>query len=169
MTRSSLEDAFGHHVWATERLIDVCTSLTADQLATPVPGTYGSILDTMRHVVGADAWYLFVISGGVVSRIDEETMDLVELGSAMKSHAAAWSKVLAQTSDPDVEVFVHRDDGTTGRAPLGIRLAQALHHGTDHRSQICTGLTALGVEPPDIDVWAFGERDGRVSDVPDQH
>jgi uncharacterized damage-inducible protein DinB len=48
---------------------------------------------------------------------------------------------------------------------MGIRLAQALHHGTDHRSQICTALTALGVEPPDIDLWAFGEQHGRVIEV----
>jgi uncharacterized damage-inducible protein DinB len=49
---------------------------------------------------------------------------------------------------------------------MGIRLAQALHHGTDHRSQICTALTTLGVEPPSIDVWDFGERDGRVVEIP---
>jgi uncharacterized damage-inducible protein DinB len=49
---------------------------------------------------------------------------------------------------------------------MGIRLAQALHHGTDHRSQICTTLTTLGVEPPSIDVWDFGARDGRVIEIP---
>ena len=37
-----------------------------------------------------------------------------------------------------------------------------IHHGTDHRSQICTALTTLGVEPPLIDVWAFGLQTGRV-------
>ncbi len=49
---------------------------------------------------------------------------------------------------------------------MGVRLAQALHHGTDHRSQICTGLTTLGVEPPAIDVWDFAEQDGRLFEVP---
>ena len=57
-------------------------------------------------------------------------------------------------------------DGSRTRAPVSIRLAQALHHGTDHRSQICTGLTALGVEPPSIDVWDFGWQDGRVVEEP---
>jgi uncharacterized damage-inducible protein DinB len=33
--------------------------------------------------------------------------------------------------------------------------AQALHHGTDHRSQICTALSANGYEVPDIDVWSY--------------
>jgi len=164
--RSILEDAFAHHVWATQRLIDVCAALTPEQLAGPVPGTYGSIRDTVRHLVGSDAWYLFVIGGGSGPRIDEEAMDLGELREVMERHAAAWSSVLEKSSDPDVELVAHRDDGTEGHAPLGIRLAQVLHHGTDHRSQICTGLTALGITPPDIDVWAFGELDGRVLDAP---
>jgi uncharacterized damage-inducible protein DinB len=47
---------------------------------------------------------------------------------------------------------------------MGVRLAQALHHGTDHRSQICTALTSLGVEPPSIDAWNFGADVGRVTD-----
>jgi uncharacterized damage-inducible protein DinB len=153
MSMSALEDAFAHHAWATLRLIDSCLALSTDQLATAVPGTYGSILDTMRHLVGADASYLFVTSGGGTAAIDEDEMDLEELRATMESHGTAWSALLAQGPDTDA-------------APMSIRLAQALHHGTDHRSQICTALTALGVEPPFIDVWDFGAEDGRVFEVP---
>jgi uncharacterized damage-inducible protein DinB len=157
-------------------LIDACTPLTEEQLASPVPGTYGSILDMMRHIVGADARYLFVITGGRTPNIDEESMQLPELRAVMERHQAAWSSLLTEGLepgsgavvgfDPGAVVVAHRADGSERHAPYGIRLAQALHHGTDHRSQICTGLTALGMEPPDIDVWAFGEQDGRVFDVP---
>ena len=49
---------------------------------------------------------------------------------------------------------------------MGIQLTQALHHGTDHRSQICTALKTLGAEPPGIDVWDFGEQEGRVVELP---
>jgi uncharacterized damage-inducible protein DinB len=48
---------------------------------------------------------------------------------------------------------------------MGIQLAQVLHHGTDHRSQVCTALTALGVEPPTIDVLEFGIQVGRVVEI----
>ena len=41
-------------------------------------------------------------------------------------------------------------------ATIGIRLAQVLHHGSDHRSQISTALTTLGHAPPEFDVWAYG-------------
>jgi uncharacterized damage-inducible protein DinB len=84
----------------------------------------------------------------------------------MEEHGPAWSTLLASEPDPETVLTRHRDDGSETHAPLGIRLAQALHHGTDHRSQICTALTTLGVEPPFIDVWDFGLEDDRVVEVP---
>jgi uncharacterized damage-inducible protein DinB len=159
-------DAFAHHVWATLRVIDECLALNPEQLETAVPGTYGSILDTVRHTVGADSSYLFVLSGGLTPLIDEDHMELPELRAVIESHGAAWSGVLRDDLDPDAVLERHRDDGSETHAPLSIRLAQALHHGTDHRSQICTALTTLGVEPPAIDVWDFGWQDGRVVEIP---
>jgi uncharacterized damage-inducible protein DinB len=166
MSRPILADAFAHHVWATLRLIDACLGLTEEQTATVVPGTYGSILDTMRHLVGADCSYLFALTGGRVAAIDEERMGLPELRAAMESNGPAWASLLAQDLDPDTVVVRYRDDGAESHAPLGIRLAQALHHGTDHRSQVCTALTALGFEPPAIDAWDFADEGGRLLKVP---
>jgi uncharacterized damage-inducible protein DinB len=166
MGRSVLEDAFGHHVWATLRVVDACLDLTPEQLGIAVPGTYGPILETARHLVGADSSYLFAVTGGLTPRIDEDHMDLPELRAAMEGHGAAWSGLLARDLDPDAITVRRRDDGSETHAPMGIRLAQALHHGTDHRSQICTVLTTLGVEPPAIDVWDFAEQDGRLVELP---
>jgi uncharacterized damage-inducible protein DinB len=166
MSISLLQDAFAHHVWATLRVIDACLPLSMEQLGASAEGTYGSILDTVRHTVGADASYLNVTTGGRVPRIDEDRMDLKELRAVMERHGTAWSELLATNPDPDAVLVRHRDDGSSTGAPMSIRLAQALHHGTDHRSQICTVLTTLGIEPPAIDVWDYGDEDGRVIDVP---
>jgi uncharacterized damage-inducible protein DinB len=162
VTASVLQDAFGHHVWATLTLLDVCRGLPPERLDTSVPGTYGSILDTMRHLVGADASYLFVLTGGTVPRIDEDAMDLDQLREAMVSFGEAWQEVVAGDVDGGRELTRAREDGSTTTAPVSIRLSQALHHGTDHRSQICTALTSIGIEPPPIDVWDYGWQDGRV-------
>ena len=166
MTTSLLADAFGHHVWAMLRLIDACAELTPEQLASGVPGTYGSILETMRHLVGADSSYLSVTGGGRIPPVATDEMTLGELRAVMEHHGPGWAQLLAEDPDPDLFLMRHRDDGSQRHAAVGIRLAQALHHGTDHRSQICTALTVLGVEPPAISAWDYGRAHGRVRDVP---
>jgi uncharacterized damage-inducible protein DinB len=158
-----LRDAFGHHVWATLAMLDACAGLTPEQLATTVPGTYGSILDTFRHTVGADTSYLAVLTGGEVTPVDEATLDVPAMRAEMVRNGDRWTKLLARDLDPDSTVTRTRDDGSRSHAPLGIRLTQATQHGTDHRSQIATALTALGIEPPDIDVWAYADSQGRIS------
>ena len=163
MSRPLLGDAFGHHVWATIRVFDACLALEPAQLDTTVPGTYGSIIDTLRHLVGGDSGYLFALTAGRTPEIDEEHMDLAALRAQMEANGPEWAAMVAQDIDPDADVVRHRDDGTASHAPIGIRLAQVLHHGTDHRSQICTALTSLGIEPPAIDVWDFADQDGRLS------
>lgn len=161
-----MDDAFAHHVWATLRLIDACASLTPEQLETAVPGTYGSILDTVRHLVEADADYLSFLTDGRLPSFDASEMDLPELRTRTESNGAAWSELLSGNLNADSMVLERDVDGFERNATIGLRLAQAVHHGTDHRSQVCTALTTVSVEPPDIDVWEFGIRTGRSVEVP---
>jgi uncharacterized damage-inducible protein DinB len=165
MSRPLLADAFEHHVWATLRLIDVLSELPPEQLATDAPGTYGPIIDTMRHLVGADRSYLVALTGGGATAIDEDALDLAGLRAVMDENVGLWAAVIAGDLDPELPVVRYRDDGSTSTAPLGVRLAQVVHHGTDHRSQVCTALTSLGVEPPLIDVWDYAESQGRLSET----
>jgi uncharacterized damage-inducible protein DinB len=155
-----LADAFGHHVWATIRVLDACAAFDDAQLATTVPGTYGSIIDTLRHLVGGDVFYLDVLRGEL-EPFEEEGSDIPTLRAVMEGHDAAWQRLVAGDLDPTTVVVEYEDSGYETHAPLGIRLAQALYHGTDHRSQVCTALTTLGIEPPAIEAWDFAARDGR--------
>jgi uncharacterized damage-inducible protein DinB len=157
-----LADAFGHHVWATIRLLDACVALDDAELATTVPGTYGSIIDTLRHLVDGDVFYLDVLRGGDPEPFDKDRSDIPTLRAVMEAHGAAWQRQVAGDLDPTTVVVEYEDSGYETHAPRGIRLAQALYHGTDHRSQVCTALTTLGIEPPAIEVWDFALRDGRM-------
>jgi uncharacterized damage-inducible protein DinB len=165
MNGSLLQDAFGHHVWATVTLIDACLELDPGQRETAVPGTFGSILETLRHTVGADRSYLWVLTGGALPEIDEASMDLPALRQVMVANGPAWADYLAGDLDPEGFIVRQRDDGTESGAPLAIRLAQVIHHGTDHRSQVCTALTSLGIEPPAIDAWDFAWKAGRLTET----
>ena len=167
MSRSLLDDAFAHHVWATLRLIDACLALSPAQLDAAVPATDRSILATMRHVIGNESFELFVASGERGSFVSSDRTGLAELRAVMEVIGTGWSRLLDEGIDPDAVIReVDPDDGYQKYAPMGTRLAQTLHHGTDHRSQICTALTTLGVKPPALDVFSFGLQDGRVVEVP---
>jgi hypothetical protein len=85
----------------------------------------------------------------------------------MTANGPIWLELLAGELDPDADVVEIGDTGWEFHAPTGIRLAQVLQHGTDHRSQMCTVLTSLGVTPPDIDVWDYADATGRSRSVPE--
>jgi len=132
MTTSLLSDAFAHHFWATERLIDACAALTPEQLKTPAPGAYGSIIDTLRHLVESDRWYLSFFRSEPAAPIAEaEEISLAELRSVMTSNGMAWMELLDGEIDPAADV-VERGDGWEVHAPIGLRLAQVIHQR--HRS-----------------------------------
>lgn len=161
-----LRDAFGHHAWATERIIDACGDLTDEQRAREIPAIFGSVLDTLRHLVDSDTWYLWCVSDGRFGRgrVDTSSFSFEEVRALADENAAAWSRLIDEelaAADPDTDVVSTSLDGGRRHATLGVRLAQAAQHGNDHRSQLCTALTQLGAFVPDVDVWAYGDQAGR--------
>ena len=155
---SALADAFRHNAWATTTLIAACRALSHEQLTRPAPG-FGSVIDTLHHVVSGDAGY--------VSRLTTErpawgtadpTEDLGELEARAADVARLWEEVLARPVDADAILLL--DDGTY-ETHVGILIAQALHHASAHREQISAYLTSLGIEPPDLQPWAYADATGR--------
>ena len=120
----------------------------------------------MAYVVGAEYWYLSVLSPGSFGDFDKEAADIASLRAAMEATGPVWAALLESDLDPTAILVAHGEDGIDSAAPLTIRLAQVVHHGTDHRSQVCTALTTLAIEPPEIDVWAYAWKDGRLVDTP---
>jgi hypothetical protein len=102
-------------------LVDTCLALSPQQLEATVPGTYGSILDTLRHFIGSDGWDLFAATDDRATLIDANDMHLSELRAAIESHGPAWSRLLAQDRDPDAVLDeVDENDGYERHIAMGI-------------------------------------------------
>jgi uncharacterized damage-inducible protein DinB len=164
-----------HNVWASRTLLDRCRTLTAEQLAAPAVASYGTIIETLRHLVMSDAGYLSALGGPQTSWLADyqraldaapepwhegpmEDGDLDELERRIDETEPLWDAFLSQT-EFDAEHVSVLDRGTY-ECPAGIVMAQVFHHGSVHREQVCAMLTALGVEPPDIQPWAFADATG---------
>src|SRR5215212_1472829 len=60
---SVLQVLFQHNTWANLKLLDFCEALSEEQLDAAAPGTYGSIRDTLHHLVGAEVSYVHRVTG----------------------------------------------------------------------------------------------------------
>jgi uncharacterized damage-inducible protein DinB len=157
-----------HDVWATEKLVAHCRSLTDAQLELTAPGTYGNIRRTLEHIVAADTRYLARIGFAVLDTPFREDHDvpLDEIASLLEKVKAGVERVFAGTEfDPDRIVVDARRSVPTD-PPLEMEawmmLAQLVHHGSDHRAHIGTILGAHGLQTPGLDVWAYGTQIGAI-------
>jgi len=79
---------------------------------------------------------------------------------------AQLEQAAARASQLERKVQVTGDD-PPGRwwMPVPLFLVQAINHGTEHRSQVATILTQLGIEPPDMAGWAYFFESGHMVPV----
>ncbi len=161
-------DPLRHNSWATRQLLAFCWDLTTEQLEASSEGTYGTILATLQHLVGAEGRYLARLAGREFgwSRNPEETTDLEELSGMAEDTAQLWEEFVAEEFDPERLVsWVSPDSGAHNEARAGILVAQTLNHGNEHRAQIYTILTKIGIEPPDLDAWSYAMATGRFKET----
>lgn len=151
-----LRTMFDHHLWATGALIDHLEALPSERLDEAVPGTYGSMIATLTHLIDADNRYLLRIHDPNPPRHDREPVPLGTLREELTEHGRRWDEVLGRLELGELRASIrnHADYPDTDDAE-GLLLLQAIHHGNDHRTQICSTLGALGEEVPDLDGWNF--------------
>jgi uncharacterized damage-inducible protein DinB len=159
-----LIEAFRYNRWANLHLLDVCAGFSEDQLQLTAPGTYGTIADTFMHLVSAEQRYLRRFGAGE-PRINER--DAFPGLVILREHASRSGDGLIEVAariKPDETIEEKRDRGVF-RLELGVVLLQAMHHGNDHRTHLCTILGQHSIEYGDMDVWAYGQAIGALAPV----
>ncbi len=163
-----LRDSFAHEVWANRAILSFCDQLAPEQLRATTPGAYGSIAQTIRHVLDAAAWYQHRLG---LERLeweerDEHTDDVAELDRRAHEVEARWERVFERPFDPERVIDSLPGDDPLEHIRAGVYVAQVFNHGSEHRDQVCTILTTLGIQPPELDVWAYAYATGRVETDP---
>ena len=137
-----------------------CSSLTPKQLAFSSGGTFGSIAQTLTHLVSSEGWYLWLAHDRPGPFRGVRKFPGV---TALRERAATTGDglITAASHVRDRDILVVKDRGWIERIHKSIILTQALHHGNDHRTHVCTILGDHRLSVPDMDVWAYGRSSGR--------
>jgi uncharacterized damage-inducible protein DinB len=159
-SNSLMELLFRHHAWSNRVLIDFLAELPEDQLNLTVPGTYGSSINTIRHIVSGNADYVRIIPD--TPEVPQIAQDgpfggWDELRRVADAADAALIDYVSETTDD--MFFIDVDDGVAFELTRSVLLAQIIHHATEHRSQIRTTLSTHGIPPPEISLWAWRKSD----------
>jgi len=159
-----LIEAFRYNKWANLHLLNVCATLSEEQMQLTAPGTYGTVSDTLLHLLSAEQRYLRRLDGTKPDINEREPAPSI---ATLREHAVRSGDKLIEAARrimPDDTIDEERD-GRLMRLHLGVVLVQAIHHGTDHRTHMCTILGQHGIPYGDVDVWAYGQATGAIVQI----
>lgn len=149
----TLTTLFSHNLWANLRLLEACADLSEDQLAASIPGSQGSIRETLEHIVGAEMGYYTRISTGERWQRPEDWLPL-SFDKMRDSLQTTGEGLIDWAGKVAAEDMVNLDwDGTPRDVPKTTILTQVINHATEHREQIKATMTELGIEPPNLSSW----------------
>ena len=150
---------YHHNRWANAKLLDFLAGQPASVLDLAGAGAYGSLGDTLVHLVAAQERYVGQLPGGA-SRPDPIREQAGWPGFPRLRESLAWSEPLllaAAETTPEDEFVEEEWSGGVVRLMVATVLAQAINHATEHRTNITTMLAAAGIEHPELDVWAYAK------------
>lgn len=154
MNENMLVRLFEHNNWANLQIIQACSTLSDEQLDTqPQSATKGSIRDTLSHLVRSQRGYLALLTLPVEAR-PTAPLEFAELQEAVRTSGEGLLALARDEASKPVKAQLRTRDGYF--VEPWVVMVQVINHATEHREQIKSMLSALGVTPPDIDGWTYG-------------
>lgn len=163
---NALIDLARHHTWATSQLLTFCQNLEQSRLNATAPGTFGTfgtIIETLRHLIDAEASYLYRLTGAWPDHPWRGDADVAldVLGERAAILGGTLEHFIATEWDSERLGHGRGDGGSVFVIRTSIFLTQLLHHANEHRAHVCTIIGALGLEPPDVSAWGYALESGR--------
>jgi uncharacterized damage-inducible protein DinB len=152
---STITELIRYNNWANQQVFAACQKLSQDQLAATMLGAYGSIRDTMEHIIRAEAYYVELLTG---NRPQPPFQWEAKPGLAeMRAYATQVGNALADTINhvrPTDRVSQEWQGKQVHYQALAVFI-QIVNHGIEHRTNITTILNQGQVTPPDVDGWGY--------------
>lgn len=160
---TGLPDFFKYNLWANLRLLDACAQLSDAQLDFTMPGTFGSVRETLIHLLASEEGYVRPFTGTSPTIPQLKELTTFPGFDELRRRAERSGKELIAIAEQRNLNQIFYLDGGTYEAPAIIVVIQAINHAIDHRSQIATLLSQQGIELPDLDGWGYNDAMDRTS------
>ena len=155
MTENFIVKLFEHNNWANQKIIQICSTLSDEQLdAEPQSVTKGTIRRTLVHLVSSQQSYLRTLTLPLEERRASVTVEYAELQESL-SMSGEGLLAIARDEQKPFESQLQTRDGYL--VEPWVLMVQIINHASEHREQIGSMLNALGITPPDMDGWSYGE------------
>ena len=156
MTENIPEKFFEHNLWANLQILQLCSGLSDEQLdAEPQTATKGTIRQTLVHLVESEYGYLSDLTSMQSPYEGRTAFTFAEMQEILAESAEGFLALARDASDERLSAPVHTVDGYT--IEPWVLMLQVINHATEHREQIKSMLTTLGVKPPRIDGWVYAK------------
>jgi len=164
MTIRDLQDLYDYGDWANAMLFRVISQITPDEFTRSVAGSYGSIRDTLVHVLSAEWGWLDRCGGKPrgprLSPDDYPTLESIQ--TTWNDVSRHVREFLSTLEDADLARDIEYSIGSARSVmPLGELMHHGAIHGVHHRGQIALLLRLLGYTPGNFDIlFYYAERRG---------
>lgn len=154
MTENILARLFEHNHWANLQIIQACSALSDEQLdSESQSATKGSIRLTLWHLIDTQQSYLSQLIHMESSFHQQAPKNFAELLESAKFSGEGLLALARDETSQSLQTKI-QDDGYLIE-PWVVMVA-AIDHAAEHREQIKSMLSALGVTPPRLDGGAYG-------------
>ena len=132
---------------ANERILAVCDQLSHHERTAPFPELGGSVLGLLGHIVGVEAAFLALMTGGEAQYPGDRTYEQIRsaFGSVASGYEAAIVELEANLSAPVFIPWFERE------ITIEQALTQVATHSVQHRAGIAAGIARAGREAPNLD------------------
>ncbi len=153
---TGLPDFFRYNRWANLRLLDACAHLSDAHLDATTKGTFGSVRETLMHLLAAEEGYVRALTGKIPTPRLADLTHFPDFDELRRRAERSGKELITVAEQGDLSQILHLDGGNY-EAPVIVVLIQAINHAIDHRSQIATLLSQQDVMPPDLDGWSYND------------
>jgi uncharacterized damage-inducible protein DinB len=151
-----LDRLLGHDAWTTRRLLDICASLTDEELDREFDIGHRTLRSTLIHVIyNMEVWSALMAQQEVDRQTDKSVPGLIRRLDVAAARLQSIARAVADRNGWD-EKWVDHLDVPPQEKTYGAAIAHIITHSMHHRAQVLYLLRLSGVTNlPEGDVFSW--------------